>query len=88
MAGAILINLIIFAAIPWMPLPLWARILFAVVITVAATGGDLVESALKREAGVKDSGTLIPGHGGFLDRFDSMIFTAAASYYLLALVIK
>ena len=60
----------------------WGAILFAVGISVAAQIGDLVESLYKREAGVKDSGTLLPGHGGALDRFDSLFFVLPVAYAL------
>jgi phosphatidate cytidylyltransferase len=51
----------------------WA--VMALIISVAGTYGDLVESMLKRSAGIKDSGNIMPGHGGFLDRFDSTVFS-------------
>jgi phosphatidate cytidylyltransferase len=61
----------------------WGALLFGAVISVAAQVGDLFESLIKREGGVKDSSHLIPGHGGVLDRFDSLIFVLPVAYLLL-----
>lgn len=60
-------------------------VLISMIVSVAGTYGDLVESMLKRSTGVKDSGTIMPGHGGFLDRFDSAIISFPLVYLFLSL---
>ena len=82
-AGAVLASLLI-ATMSWLS-PVEA-IAGGLVLAVLAQARDLFESALKRRVGVKDSGRLIPGHGGFLDRFDGYLLTLPAVYlYILAI---
>ncbi len=64
--------------------PLWQMITFAIICSIMAQLGDLVASRIKRITGIKDYGFIMPGHGGVLDRFDSIIFTTPIIYYYIS----
>lgn len=76
--SAVILRLLLFPELSWLRI-----LLIATVVAVFGTIGDLFESSLKRQAGVKDSGKLIPGHGGILDRIDSLLLAVPAVYLLL-----
>ncbi len=81
--GAVLVSLFFTLSTPLQinNLTCWQAILLGLLVSVFGQFGDLIESLLKRNMGVKDSSTLIPGHGGFLDRVDSIIFAGIVVYY-------
>ena len=86
-AGAALIGFI-FAAVFYDNKDIWWQLpLIGAVSSVISQIGDLAASAIKRNHDIKDYGNLIPGHGGILDRFDSIIFTAPVVYYLVEFII-
>ena len=86
-AGSIVLQAVV-GALSWVFIfdaPWWQGVIAGLVMTVTATAGDFVESAIKRDLGVKDMGTFLPGHGGMMDRFDSLIPNAFTSWALFTL---
>lgn len=69
-------------------LPWWFGIIFGLVILISAVLGDFAESLIKRDLGVKDMSSLIPGHGGIMDRLDSMLPAALSTYLLMAISVR
>lgn len=78
--SALIVGSIFYAFFPLFP-SYWQLFAFAFIISIFGQVGDLVESALKRHVDVKDSGNILPGHGGILDRFDSLLFVLPILYF-------
>lgn len=73
-------------SVTYLDLMLWQAVVLALGIAIFAPLGDLIESIIKRSFNIKDSGKIFPGHGGVLDRFDSLLFAAPITYYLLVIM--
>lgn len=84
MIVAVAYNLYVLRPTAQMALTPWTAIVFGLLVSVAAQVGDLAESLLKRAGGVKDSSHLLPGHGGVLDRLDSLFFVLPVAYLVLS----
>ncbi|MFQ5796749.1 MAG: phosphatidate cytidylyltransferase, partial [Candidatus Bipolaricaulia bacterium] len=79
--GTAALALLFSYTLPWLSYPF--VVLLGVIISITGQLGDLVISVIKRDIGVKDASRLIPGHGGLLDRTDSLIFTVPIAYFYL-----
>lgn len=82
MVGSMVVGVL--CAVLLLHAPWWNGLVIAVLLVIASTVGDLAESMVKREIGIKDMSNILPGHGGVMDRLDSIVFAAAIGYVIFA----
>ena len=89
LGGSIIACMLVATPVLWLTFhgPWWAGLVFGVAIAASATIGDLAESLIKRDLGIKDMGHLLPGHGGIMDRLDSLLPSAAVAWLLLSVLV-
>jgi phosphatidate cytidylyltransferase len=93
MASTVVVTVLLVAIVPKVaplgegPGGLFDTLVFAVVAAIVAPLGDLFQSLLKRDLGIKDMGSILPGHGGFLDRFDALLFVLPTTYFMARLLL-
>ncbi len=85
--SVVLTTAVAFGSLAVLRLPLWGALPLGILVVLTSTAGDFAESMLKRDLGLKDFGTILPGHGGMMDRLDSLLVTAPVVYLVFSVIV-